>query len=133
MAGGKARGVNGGSSKKKKKGKPLSKDPARLAAVHATLSRWASVSGLSSDPSLLRMDLHTHSTCSKCPSPPTRLICSSVSIKRSCDEPYRQRIVSYDFGHFISHHSTSHSVLNCEDSLPCVCALGFTKWSSVPT
>ena len=65
MAGGKARGVSGGSSKKKKKGKPLSKDPARLAAVHATLSRWASVNGRASELSLPRMDLHTHSTCSK--------------------------------------------------------------------
>jgi hypothetical protein len=71
MAGGKSSrggsGGGGGSSKKKQTGKPLSKDPARLAAVHAMLSRWASVNGRSSDLSLPRMDLHTHSTCSKCP------------------------------------------------------------------
>ncbi|KAG0576469.1 hypothetical protein KC19_5G082600 [Ceratodon purpureus] len=74
MAGGKARGVSGGSSKKKKKGKPLSKDPARLAAVHATLSRWASVNGRASELSLPRMDLHTHSTCSDGRLSPTELV-----------------------------------------------------------
>ena len=81
MAGGKSRGVSGGSSKKKKKGKPFSKDPARLAAVHATLSRWASVKP-SSDPLLLRMDLHTHSTCSKCP--PLRLKFIFINSHRGC-------------------------------------------------
>lgn len=71
MAGGKSsRGGPSGSisSKKKKKGKPLSKDPARLAAAIATLSNWAAWGLSCADHRTLalpRMDLHTHSTCSQ--------------------------------------------------------------------
>lgn len=69
MAGGQSsRGGLSGGRKKKKKGKPLSKDPVRLAAAIATLSNWAAWGLSSADHSTLpppRMDLHTHSTCSQ--------------------------------------------------------------------
>lgn len=65
MAGGSSRGGSGSSGKKKKKAKPLSKDPVRLAAAVLTLSKWASPKMPCLNLSLPKMDLHTHSTCSK--------------------------------------------------------------------